>query len=134
MFWNSAAALVLTVLSAYTLLFLVSDYVAIIKRPIVLEGSHLLIRTGTRWHAEIPLSEICDVRLAQKRPDEETVRKMKRISPFGAPNVLIEFSEKQEIRGLYGIKLYSEKVGCTVDKPEKFVELIREKKERFTSH
>lgn len=126
MFWNSTAALVLTALSAYTLLFLASDYVAVVKRPIVLEGSHLLIRTGTRWSAEVSLTQIRDVKLAPKRLDEETIQKMKRISPFGAPTVLIEFSEKQEIRGLYGIKLHSEMIGCTIDNAEKFVQLVRE--------
>ncbi len=128
MFWSSAAALALTALSAYTLLFLVSDYVAVVKRPIVLEDSRLLIRTGTRWSAEVSFTQIRDVRLAPKRPDEETVRRMKRITPFGAPTVLIEFSAKQEIRGLYGIKLHSEMIGCTIDNAEKFVQLVRERK------
>ncbi|MBD1207430.1 MAG: hypothetical protein H9535_03305 [Ignavibacteria bacterium] len=127
MLWNSTAALVLTALSAYTFLFLIADYVAIIKRPIVLEDSHLLIRTGLRWQAEIPLDVLASVRLAPKRLDENTALTMKRISPFGAPNVLIEFSTRQEIRGLYGMKTSSELIGCTIDHAEKFVELLQEK-------
>lgn len=135
MLWNSTAALVLTALSAYTLIFLVSDFVAITKRPIVLEGTRLLIRTGTRWSVEIPLTQIRDVRLAPKRLDEETALNMKRITPFGAPTVLIEFSTKQEIQGLYGINVNSDLIGCTIDNAEKFVELVRgEIKEQSTLH
>ncbi len=130
LFWNGAAALVLTALSAYTLLFLVADFRAIVQRPFVLEDRYLLVRTGIRWTAEIPFEAISDVRLAPKRLDENIIRRMKRITPFGAPNVLLEFSTKQEIRGLYGIKREEILLGCSVDSAEEFVRLVQENLEK----
>jgi hypothetical protein len=127
LFWNATAALVLTALSAYTVLFLVADFRAIVQRPFILEDRYLLVRTGIRWTAEIPFEAISDVRLAPKRLDDNIIRRMKRITPFGAPNVLLEFSTKQEVRGLYGIKREEILLGCSVDNAEEFVRLVQEK-------
>lgn len=133
LFWSTTAALVLTVFSAYTILFLVADYRAILQRPFVLEGSYLLVRTGIRWTADIPLDAIKMVRLAPRKLDDEMAQNMIRITPFGAPNVLLEFHTTQEIRGPYGIKREATLLGCSVDNAEEFVRLLQENLEEKTS-
>jgi hypothetical protein len=103
-----------------------------VQRPFVVEDRYLLVRTGIRWTAEIPFEAISDVRLAPKRLDENTTGRMKHITPFGAPNVLMEFSTKQEIRGLYGIKREEILLGCSVDNAEEFVRVVQENLEKRT--
>jgi hypothetical protein len=127
LFWSHTAAFMLTIISLYATVFLVADYNAILKRPIVVGTSRILLRTGTRWTAEFPLEAIQSVRLAPKRLDAAVKQNMLNIAPFGNPNVLIEFHIPQEIRGIYGVKRTTLCVGFSVDTPQDFVEIARHK-------
>ncbi len=123
-FWSEVVAMILTALSVYTVLFLVADFVAILKRPIVVEQSHLVIRTGTRWNATIPLHAIANVEIASKKRDDDQSSMLK-ITPFGNPNVILRLNTTHEVEGLYGIKRKASVIGCFLDKPQDFVELIQ---------
>jgi hypothetical protein len=126
-FWNSTAALVLTILGVYTLLFLMADYSAMIKRPIVLENEMLLLRIGTRWVAEIPYHNIISVEAAPKRINTEMAAHLTKLTSFGNGTVILELKQPTSLLGHYGIRKSAQKLLCSVDNPHNFISILHEK-------
>ncbi|QAS52463.1 hypothetical protein [Halobacillus litoralis] len=60
--YSHTAAWVATTLDFYALLFLVGDYQAIRKNPLILDESAVHIQKGLRFHMTIPLEEIKGIR------------------------------------------------------------------------
>jgi len=99
--WSAAAAYVLTGLSLYALAWLVGDFRAIVARPVRFTATHLLMRLGLRWEADIPLDRIGRVEiLAQgttKPPRGAFVAAV-----LGQPNVKVTLDAPVEAIGAYG--------------------------------
>jgi hypothetical protein len=123
-FWNSTVALVLTLLSAYTLLFLGADFSAMLKRPIVLEDETLLLRIGTRWVTTIPYSNIASVGTAPKRTNTDIEAGLAKIVSFGNGTVMLCLHQPQSLLGHYGIRKSAQILICSVDDGSEFISAL----------
>ncbi len=130
---NITVATVVTILSAYRMLALLADCVAIIKRPIVLRQDHLAFRLGIRWNVEIPYSAISSVSLLQKVPqsrNEEGLQHQEAVPSFStlsAGNVVIACHTEIPFLGYYGRKKIVKVFTISVDNPSAFIKSISTK-------
>jgi hypothetical protein len=120
--FSPIGAWILTILTLYTILWLVGDYQAIRLHPIVVEGNTLHLRAGMRWHVTIPLEAITTL-----RPLHHTERSKKEVldlSIAGNPRLLLELKNPVTVRGLFGMKRVTDKIAFAVDDDKAFLEAI----------
>lgn len=119
--YSSIGALVLTVLSIYSLVFLIADFMAMKKRPILLEKDVLRFRMGLRWSALIPISNIDSVQLI-KNYKKDTAQKTLNAALLGNPNCKITLKQPLTVKGIYGIKKTVSSIVFNVDDEKRFIE------------
>ncbi len=110
--WSARAAWVATALSAYSLLWLVGDARAVALRPALLFGDRLVVRTGIRWRATVPLAAIDRICEGSSRRGHEGARSL---SPLGPPRLWLHLSGPIEVEGLLGIRRRTACIGLRVD-------------------
>ncbi|MCG9761875.1 hypothetical protein L1D50_22750 [Pseudoalteromonas sp. Isolate6] len=89
--WSPFAANIITLLTAFSLVFFFAEYRAVAKRPISLVGNHLFIRYGLYQPLAIPLSNI--EKIQKNMEFVKRARSIKRYNYSGYPNVEIELIE-----------------------------------------
>jgi hypothetical protein len=107
--WRGSVAWVLTGLGAYSMVWLLGDFHAARHNPSLLTESHLHLRTGLRWSADIALVDIVGVHAAE--PEGKSVR----MTMFGAPDFWIESAEPTVVAGFFGIQRRVRFLGVGVD-------------------
>ena len=117
---SPALAWVLTLLSLYTLLWLVGDYRALVARPIRVTASHLRFRYGLRWEADVPRDAVKDVELLPP-PMGPTPKEKGRlvVALPGGANLKLQFERPMDFLGLYGWRKGVAELRVRVDEPEK---------------
>jgi hypothetical protein len=124
--WNYSVAIIATALSVYTLVLLIADLTAIIKRPILLEGPQLLLRIGIRWNALIDMNNIREVRTIKNY--SEAGKELLDCALNGSvPNVLLELHKPVTVTGLYGMRRKPRRIALHVDDAQAFITAIRER-------
>ncbi len=119
--WNPTAAWILTGLGCYGAVWLVGDFQALRLRPTLLTPSHLLVRTGMRWTADIPLRAIQSVSPVRSGSAPEGAITL---AVSGSPNWVLELDRPIRIRGLLGIERESRVLAVQMDGKE-FGEALR---------
>lgn len=117
--FNPIAAWILTILSLYTVGWLIGDYQAIRLHPIVVTHDTLHLRTGMRWRVHIPFRHIAAI-----RPLHHSERQNKAfldLSVAKNPRLLLELNEPVPVRGLFGIKRTTDKIAFAVDEEKAFL-------------
>lgn len=122
--WSAGWAWALTAFSAYSGLWLLGDFRALVLRPVLVDDRVLRVRVGLRWRAEIPLAEI--VR-ACPGPDPARHRGCAVASPIGPPNLYLHLARAVELEGPMGLRRRSDCVGLRVDDPGALERLLRER-------
>jgi hypothetical protein len=117
---SPALAWVLTLLSLYTLLWLIGDYRALVARPIRATASHLRFRYGLRWEADVPLDVVKEAELLPP-PMGPTPKEKGRlvVSLPGGANLKLQFERPTDFLGLYGRRKMITELRVRVDEPEK---------------
>ena len=89
--WSPLAANIVTLLTAFSLVFFIAEYRALSRRPISLVGNNLFVRYGLYQPLVIPLENITKV----ERNNEFVPRSkfVKRYNYSGNPNIKIQLSE-----------------------------------------
>lgn len=122
--WNAVVAIVLLALAAYTVVFLIGDMVAVLRRPIVIHNGNLYLRTGMRWNAVVPLSDIAKAEALsgwyKAKSDEEL-----NASLVGAPTVRLQFRQPVEFKGYFGIRRCTGSIVLSVDDKHSFVSALQ---------
>lgn len=118
--WSAPAAWVLTGLSLYSGLWLVADWRATRTRPVRLGEDGLLVRTGLRWTARIPLSAVSVARRAEAGEAFDGDRELSTTLP-GPPDVALELDRPVTVAGPFGIDRQVTRLGLAVDEPEAFL-------------
>jgi len=121
--WSPALAIVLTLLSIYTIIFFISDLAAIIKRPIVFNNDKLFFRIGIRWNSIIDPGIIQSVEIIRNF-DKEKNKDTLTCALAGDPNIKIILKEKIIFRSFYGIKKTADKFVFNIDNEKEFLEKI----------
>jgi hypothetical protein len=113
--WSAKAAWVLTVLTAYSVLWILADYRATRLRPILLDADTLHLRTGLRWTVHIPRAHIAAIH--KKAPKSEP--SVRTALPTATP-MWIELSEPVTAQGPYGIEKKVRWISVAVDEAAEF--------------
>jgi hypothetical protein len=119
--WNVVLSRIFLGLSIYTLLFLVADIRAAIKRPIIITTSKLYLRTGIRWRAIVSLHNIESIQNYKDKLNDRTIINAA-LSP--ETNLLITFKNPVTFQGIYGISKRTKMVSLFVDDIDKFKQLL----------
>ncbi len=120
--WSPTAAWLLTALSAYGLIWLIGDYQAIRRRPIMLTRDGLELRLGIRWRLHIPWNLVRELRTVGHAFTAPKRRDYLNAVVFGAPRYVIDLEQPVTASGPYGIERQVTQVGFTVDDPARFEE------------
>ncbi|HSE40887.1 MAG TPA: hypothetical protein VLH08_08995 [Acidobacteriota bacterium] len=116
MHWSVMTANIITALSIYGLIWLIGDFHAIRLHPVILTEHDLLLRTGIRWRATIPISEIADVEIGSKpRKNKSYLR-----ASVLYPRVIVHLHHPIPVKGLFGMLRHPSRLGLSIDDPEQF--------------
>lgn len=119
--WNPIAAWILTLLSIYSGFQLFGFVKSLSKRPIEVTKDTLLLRYGIMHEAEIPLSEIKEIKLSKKSfTKEDNITRFALLGEMESHNIIIEVHNEQTLHGLFGIKKPFTKLALHVDKDVAF--------------
>ncbi|RZK61432.1 MAG: hypothetical protein EOO59_05090 [Hymenobacter sp.] len=118
--WYPRAAWGLTLLSAYSLLWLLAHGHAVRCRPVLVAGSTLVVRVGMLWQVAIEKNQIVGL---------EKITDMPPAAPglFNAahllltpPNLLLTLAAPHVVRGPYGLARTAQRLAIYVDEPAAF--------------
>ena len=116
--WSTAAAWVLTAVSAYGTVWLIAQARAFVLRPVLVHDGVLVVRAGMMWTVRVPLQAIAAVEQGGAKCDL-------RVPPASEPNVRLRLSEGVTACGMYGVKRRVASIALAVDDREGFVCAVR---------
>jgi hypothetical protein len=119
--FGNTVVLIADALSIYTLIFMVADLIALLRRPILIDNQQLTIRNGIRWHVIIDRKNIEKIEDISRLPADKDIQK---IATLGEPNVLLMLKESIEITGFYGMRFQSKRLALLVDDKELFIKSL----------
>ncbi len=118
------AAWLLSAFSLYSLLFFVADTVALVKRPLLIDQSRVLLRLGLRWQGSFPISEIDRVGPVSEAPPKN--RATLNGCFLSTPNLLITLRQPIPITGPFGLRRSVRRIVLSIDDRDAFIrELTR---------
>lgn len=115
--WSRIAAIILTGLSIYSLLWLIGDFHAIRLQPVLLTQDCIELRIGIRWKGTIPISNVASVDIGSGPP--RNAKGYVRASVLGA-RVVLNLSQPVTVKGLFGMQRTASKIGLSIDDVERF--------------
>ena len=124
--WSVVAAWILTILTAYAVLWLIGDFRALGRRSILVIGEELIVRLGLRWTVRVPLEEIRAVR-ASGTPGPPPPGHLRAVI-LGDERQIVELDSERVAMGLYGIRKRVRSIGLAVDEPERFLRCLAERR------
>jgi hypothetical protein len=122
--WSVVAAYVLTAISVYSMFWLVGDFRAMGRLPLVLDGEQILVRTGLRFQAVIPLGEVRTVTLPSWREIPQRAPDYWNFARPGEPNVVLELAHATTVTMMFGLHRAASRVGVRLTEPERFRDAI----------
>jgi hypothetical protein len=122
--WSPTAAVVITILSIYTVVWLIGDFNATRLHPIVLATDTLYLRAGLRWRADIPIADIAGIH--KIGPDDAKPADYVNFAFAGEPQLMITLKRRTQVRGLFGIKKDVSHIGLFLDDVATFRHAVEE--------
>lgn len=116
--WSPTAAIVVTLATVYTLVWLFGDLHAMRLQPTLVSASHVHVRTGMRWRMDIPLAlidRIEKVASADKKADD-----FLSLAPIGEARLVMHLVEPVQAVGLLGRRKLVSRVGVALDDDKGF--------------
>jgi hypothetical protein len=111
--YSKIAAWILTALSIYGVIFLIADFLAMIRRPLIITEDSIYLRCGMRWRVIIPFEKISSMQSIKNFKDDS--KEYLNISAVKQPNALLITTELIEVKGLYGIIKLTNKIAFSID-------------------
>ncbi|MBN9656170.1 hypothetical protein J0K78_17975 [Halobacillus sp. GSS1] len=127
--YSHTIAWIATVLDLYALVFLIADYQAIRKNPLVIQRNHLHIQKGLRFHMTVPLEKVSAVRWYEGETmpvERHSFSLMLAGLEKMPPQLEIRLSEEVEGYRLFGFKCKVTKIFLSVDEPERLIQTLNE--------
>ena len=122
--WSHTAAVVVTILSLYGIIFFVADLSAVIKRKVLINNSQLVLRTGLRWRVCTGLNNIGEVtKITYDHHSADAFFKGGISKRSG--NLLITFKQPVQVDKLYGASKQTSAILMNVDDFELFAEAVK---------
>ncbi|HVZ41730.1 MAG TPA: hypothetical protein VHI13_20785 [Candidatus Kapabacteria bacterium] len=114
----------LTLSSLYLVLLLLADYRASLLRPILLREEYLLLRSGIRRSALIPLNDIVNVVAVRGRRMHGERKGLVNFALMGQPRLILKLARPAEVSGFLGRRTRARAIGIAVDNEREFVERL----------
>jgi membrane protein YdbS with pleckstrin-like domain len=124
--WSRIAAIILTGLSIYSLLWLVGDFHAIRIQPVLVTQENIELRIGIRWKSTIPISSVESVDAGSGPP--RNAKNYVRASVLAA-RVVLNLNQPANMKGLFGMTRHPSKIGLSIDDVDGFRDEILKRKE-----
>lgn len=125
--WSVMAAWIISGISIYTAIQVLGFLKSFFIRPILVGENSVFFRYGILNEAEVPFSDIENIELTQKIPDEAgLVRKLSPLGDLESHNVIIKLRREHELAGIYGIKKTFKILCLHVDEPHAFQERMHD--------
>lgn len=121
--FSTLAACALTILSLYTILWMVAETRAVVLNPLLVGDGCLIARWGMLTCERIPLDIV--VRASSKEPDAGK-RERLNLAAMGGQALWIELSEPVEVRGFLGKKRLVRAIKTSPDEAAAFKQAILE--------
>lgn len=121
---HPAAAWTITLLGIASLAWIVADYRAVARRPIVMGSDVLHVRVGRRFDATIPLAQIAAAALVTWRTVPPRAKDYLNTAGLSEPNVVIHFSDPVPVRILDCLTRPVTRLGLRLDDPDGFVDAL----------
>jgi uncharacterized membrane protein YidH (DUF202 family) len=124
--WSYIAAMVVTILTLYGVVFFIADLSAIVKRKVQLNNEHILLRTGLRWRAQTNLTNISSLtKITNDYHSDDPYFRGGIIKTGG--NLLITFKHPIRVDKLYGSSKEFSSILMNIDDYELFADMIDQK-------
>ncbi|MEM9996251.1 MAG: hypothetical protein AAF809_01020 [Bacteroidota bacterium] len=111
--------------SAYALVWLIGDYRALRQRPTTLTPDAVRVNAGLRWSAEVPLTQIAEVRRITKASALADAEGYLSLGGVDTPQLLLVLRAPVEVVGPYGIRKDASLLGVRIDEPEAFAQAVQ---------
>ncbi|WLR48191.1 hypothetical protein LC065_02740 [Halobacillus litoralis] len=125
--YSHTIAWIATLLDFYALVFLIADYQAIRKSPVIIQNNHLHFQKGLRFHMTVPLEKVKEVCWHDGgTSSEESHSFTMMLAGFEKvpPQLEIRLNEAVEGYRLFGFKRKVNHIFLNVDEPERFLETL----------
>ncbi|UOR10337.1 hypothetical protein [Halobacillus amylolyticus] len=124
--FSHTAAWIATLLDVYALLFLIADYQAIRKSPVVIERQVLHIQKGLRFHITVPFEQVasispCEKAAAECSKDKEGINLTLGGLETKSPQFELRLKTNLDAYMIFGFKKKVSTVYLTLDEPEAFL-------------
>lgn len=121
--WSHTAANIVTILTAYSIIFFIADLSAIIKRQVLINGDVITLRTGLRWRVITTKDNIASMTKPIGEYDaDETILKGGALK--SGSNLLIIFKEPVMVDKLYGSGKEFKSILMSIDDVKRFIEEV----------
>lgn len=127
--WNAIVAWILTILSIYTTLQILSLIKSLNKRPMVVdkENRKLLLRYGFFAEANISLDEILEIEVSSKDlPEDKSIVRFSPLGEIEGHNIIIHLKNENKFKSLYGFSKKYTSIAFTVDKKQELKKVLEE--------
>ncbi|MBA2176775.1 hypothetical protein H0266_17940 [Halobacillus locisalis] len=124
--YSHTVAWVATILDVYALLFLIGDYQAIRKSPIIVDRKSLHIQKGLRFHLTLPLESILSVEKGVEgvRDKQSLSLGLAGFEP-STPDYKLTLKTAQTAYLIFGLKRSVKTIYIKVDDPESFLDTLQ---------
>lgn len=123
---SETAAWVLTIASAYTLLWMLGFARALRLRPVTLGADAMRLRVGLVWDVAIPYATIASVDDAPRQPIDRAAPGYLHAAFAGTPQTVLVMNDAADAHGLYGWRKRGvRRIGVYVDDPAAFRRELR---------
>lgn len=123
---STIAAWIVTIISAYTLLWLLGFARALRLNPVTIGAEHVRIRVGALWDVTLPYAAIEAVEDAPRTPVERRESGYLNAAFVGTPQTILTLAEPVDVHGIYGIRRRGvRRIGVYVDEPARFRDELR---------
>jgi len=118
--YSTLAAVIVSAISVYGIIFLVADLSAVIKSPVLIIKDQLLLRTGMRWRLLTSPDNIeAIIKLKSDFESDESCFKGAIIK--SSANVHVKFKDPVTVSRLYRSPILITNLMMSIDKPEAFI-------------
>ncbi|WP_226585421.1 hypothetical protein [Halobacillus litoralis] len=128
--YSHTAAWIAAIIDIYGLVFLIGDYQAVRKSPIIIDDKNVHLQKGLRFSMTLPIEMIRYVRPFSAK-DEQGVPGTYNMTLSGLeerdPQIVMELKEGVEGERFFGRKREVHRLFITVDNPAGFIAALKEK-------
>jgi len=121
--WSHIAANIVTLLTLYSIIFLIADLSAILKRKVLVNGGQIILRTGLRWRVTTTTGNISTIKkITTDHPSDKTCYKGGAVK--SNCNLLITFKQPVIVEKLYGAGKEFSSILMGIDDADGFIETL----------